>query len=184
MPFTLPPGVSQEAPTDVSQELLPVPPYNLGEPIIQNTSTTSDGPTQAIVGFNKIAFYPSVVDQYGNVRYLEGGEEASSQIGGESSAQQEMFMPANLSTSYTMDGSETLVSSGIILDVVGFAELNEGAVQQQQQQQAMTGAEEGAQILPPPYPLVSSFTVTFREPAAYNYFCAFHPAMFGQVIVR
>ena len=183
VPFTLPPGVSQEAPTDVSQELLPAPPYNLGEPIIQNTSTASDGTTQAIVGFNKIAFYPSVVDQYGKVRYLEGEEEFSSQIGGgeSSSTHQEMFMPANLSTSYTMDGTETLLSSGIILDVRGFAELNEGAVQEQQ---AATAAGDGTQILTPPYPLMSSFTVTFSEPGTYNYFCAFHPAMFGQVIVR
>ena len=70
VPFTLPRGVSQEAPTDVSQELLPAPPYNLGEPIIQNTSAASYGTTQVIVGFNKIAFYPSEVDQYGNVGYL------------------------------------------------------------------------------------------------------------------
>jgi len=182
VPFTLPPGVSQEAPTDVSQELLPALPYNLGEPIIQNTSTASDGTTQVIVGFNKIAFYPSVVDQYGNVGYLEGEEEFSSQIGGgESSTHQEMFMLANLSTSYTMDSTETLVSSGIILDVRGFAELNEGAVQEQQ---ATTATGEGTQILTPPYPLMSSFTVTFSESGTYNYFCAFHPAMFGQVIVR
>jgi hypothetical protein len=125
VPFTLPPGVSQEAPTDISQELLPALPYNLGEPIIQNTSTTGDGATQAIVGFNKIAFFPSIVDQYGKVGYLEGEEEFSSQIGegGESFAHQVMIMPANLSTSYTMDGTETLISSGIILDVEGFAEL-------------------------------------------------------------
>ena len=30
--------------------------------------------TQAIIGFNKIAFYPSVVDQNGNVRYLDEEE--------------------------------------------------------------------------------------------------------------
>jgi plastocyanin len=181
VPFTLPPGVSQEDPTDISQELLPVSPYNLGEPIIQNTSTTNEDPTQAIVGFNKIAFYPSIVDQYGNVRYLGGVEEESSQFGGESSEQQEMSMSSNLSTNYTIDGTETLVSSGIILDAASLGELNEAEAQQQQ---AMTAAGEGEQILPPQYPLTSNFTITFSEPGTYNYFCAFHPAMFGQVIVR
>src|SRR5829696_3164129 len=59
MPFTLPPGeLSIEAYTDVAETLLPAPPYNLGEPIIQNTTT--DGTTQAIIGFNKVAFYPAV----------------------------------------------------------------------------------------------------------------------------
>jgi plastocyanin len=179
VPFTLPPGVSEEATTEVSEELLPAPPYNLGEPIIQNMS---DG-TQAIVGFNKIAFYPAVVDQNGNVRYLDE-EELRRQI--EESIQQAMLMPANLSTSYTMDGTETVVSSGVMLDVMAFAALEEGPQQeeeavQDQQQQAPTAEE--TEFPPPSYPIMSSFTVTFTEPGTYNYFCAFHPAMFGQVIV-
>src|SRR5215208_4698924 len=59
VPFTLSSDVlGGEVPTDVSEELLPAPPYNLGEPIIQNTTT--DGTTQAIIGFNKVAFYPTV----------------------------------------------------------------------------------------------------------------------------
>src|SRR5918994_4416604 len=76
LPFTLPSDVlGGEVPTDVSEELLPAPPYNLGEPIIQNMT---DG-TQAIIGFNKVAFYPAAVDQNGNVRYLEE-EELSRQM--------------------------------------------------------------------------------------------------------
>ena len=173
VPFTLPPAISEEATTDVSEELLPAPPYNLGEPII--IQNTTDG-TQAIVGFNKIAFYPAVVDQNGNVRYLDE-EGIRRQM--EESLQQGMFMPSNLSTSYTMDGTETVVSSGIMLDVTGFAPLEEEVVQEQQQAQP---AEE-AELPPPTYPIMSSFTVTFNEPGTYNYFCAFHPAMFGQVIV-
>jgi plastocyanin len=165
VPFTLPSGVSGEVPTDVSEELLPAPPYNLGEPIIQNTT---DG-TQAIVGFNKIAFYPAVVDQNGNVRYLEE-EEIRRQM--EESMQQGIINPPQLSTSYTMDGTERVVSSGIILDTMGFR-----AIQGAQQE---VGAEE---FPPPAYPILSNFTVTFEEPGTYNYFCAFHPGMFGQVIV-
>jgi plastocyanin len=173
VPFTLPPAISEEATTDVSEELVPAPPYNLGEPII--IQNTTDG-TQAIVGFNKIAFYPAVVDQNGNVRYLDE-EGIRRQM--EESLQQGMFMPSNLSTSYTMDGTETVISSGVMLDVTGFAPLEEEVVQEQQQARI---AEE-AELPPPTYPIMSSFTVTFNEPGTYNYFCAFHPAMFGQVIV-
>jgi plastocyanin len=174
VPFTLPSGVSGEVPTDVSEELLPAPPYNLGEPIIQNTT---DG-TPALVGFNKIAFYPAVVDQNGNVIYLEE-EEIRHQM--EESMQQGMVIPPQLSASYTMDGTEKVVSSGIILDVTGFAPLEEeeGGVQEQQQQTPTS--EEG--FPPPAYPMLSSFTVTFEEPGTYDYFCAFHPGMFGQVVV-
>jgi plastocyanin len=183
VPFTLPLDIlGGEVPTDVSEELLPAPPYNLGEPIIQNTT---DG-TQAIVGFNKIVFHPAVVDQNDNVIYLEE-EELRRQM--EESMQQGMFIPSNLSTSYTMDGTERVVSSGIILDVSGFAALEEeegGGPQQeeevQEQQQAPT--PEGVEEFPPPaYPIMSSFTVTFEQPGTYDYFCAFHPGMFGQVVV-
>src|ERR687896_1970477 len=48
LPFTLPPDVSTE-------ELQLAPPYNLGEPMIQNTTAT-EGITQAIIGFNKVAW--------------------------------------------------------------------------------------------------------------------------------
>jgi plastocyanin len=187
VPFTLPLDIlGGEVPTDVSEELLPAPPYNLGEPIIQNTT---DGTTQAIIGFNKIAFYPAVVDQNDNVIYLEE-EELRRQM--EESMQQGMFMPANLSTSYTMDGTERVVSSGIMLDVSGFAAIEEeggvgpqqeeGVQEQQQQQQAPT--PEGVEEFPPPaYPILSSFTVTFEQLGTYGYFCAFHPGMFGQIVV-
>jgi plastocyanin len=181
MPFTLPSGVSEEVPTDISEELLPAPPYNLGEPIIQNMT---DG-TQAIVGLNKIAFYPAVVDQNGNVRYLEE-EELRRQM--EESLQQAVFMPANLSTSYTMDGTETVVSSGIILDATGFSALEEEVGPQQeeegvQEQQQQAPTPEGEEFPSPTYPMLSNFTVTFEEPGTYEYFCAFHPGMFGQVVV-
>jgi plastocyanin len=183
VPFTLPTDIlGGEVPTDVSEELLPAPPYNLGEPIIQNAT---DG-TPAIVGFNKIAFHPAVVDQNDNVIYLEE-EELRRQM--EESMQQGMFIPANLSTSYTMDGTERVVSSGIILDVSGFAALEEegggpqqGEGVQEQQQQAPT-PEEVEEFPPPAYPVMSSFTVTFEQPGTYDYFCAFHPGMFGQVVV-
>jgi plastocyanin len=222
VPFTLPSDVlGGEVPTDVSEELLPAPPYNLGEPIIQNIT---DG-TQAIIGFNKVAFYPAVVDQDDSVIYLEEEELNREMLQMEQAFEQGTPMPSTLSASYTMDGTERLVSSGIVLDVDGFsvleelipeegrgvpqeqlAEDNEGLMtnstttmtssslspdQETITQQEEFGTEE-EQILrsgeseefpPPQFPFLDSFTVTFNEPGTYNYFCAFHPGMFGQVVV-
>ncbi len=213
LPFTLPSDVlGGEVPTDVSEELLPAPPYNLGEPIIQNMTT--DGTTQAIIGLNKVAWQPAVVDQNDNVIYLEE-EELRQQMRQVDEAFQGGPQPSPLSTSYTMDGTERIVSSGIVLDVNGFAALEElfpeeeegGASQEQlaaednqevatnstttttppisPDEEAMAHQEEQPlEGFPPsPFPLLGSFTVTFNEPGTYDYFCAFHPGMFGQVVV-
>jgi hypothetical protein len=111
--------------------------------------------------------------------------------------------PSPLSTSYTMDGTEKIVSSGIILDVNGFAALEElfpeeGQVSNQEiatnstttippvsaEEEAMAQKEQPLEQFPPsPFPLLGSFTVTFNEPGTYDYFCAFHPGMFGQIVV-
>src|SRR5829696_867565 len=172
VPFTLSSDVlGGEVPTDVSEELLPAPPYNLGEPIIQNTTT--DGTTQAIIGFNKVAFYPTVVDQNGNVRYLEEEELNRQMLQMEQAFDQGSAMPSPLSASYTMDGTESVVSSGIVLDVNGFAALEE----------LFPEDGGGASSPPPQFPFLGSFTVTFSQPGTYDYFCAFHPGMFGQVVV-
>jgi plastocyanin len=154
MPFTLPPGeLSIEAYTDVAETLLPAPPYNLGEPIIQNMANG----TQAIIGFNKIAFYPTIVDQNGNVRYLEEEELSLQMLQMEQAYEQGTAMPSPLSASYTIDGTENVVSSGIVLGVNEFR--------------------------PPQFPFLHNFTVTFSQPGTYDYFCAFHPGMYGQVVV-
>lgn len=154
VPFTLPPGqFSIEAFTDVAEELLPASPYNLGEPIIQNMPND----TQAIVGFNKIAFYPAVVDQNGNVAYLEEEELSNQMLQMQQAFEQGTPMPSPLSASYTMGGTESVVSSGIVLSVNEFR--------------------------PPQFPFLHRFVVTFNEPGTYDYFCAFHPGMFGQVVV-
>jgi len=138
--------------------------------LIQNTTT--DGTTQAIIGFNKVAFYPTVVDQNGNVRYLEEEELSRQMLQMEQAFDQGSAMPSPLSASYTMDGTESVVSSGIVLDVNGFAALEE------------LFPEEGRGAPPPPqFPFLGSFTVTFSQPGTYDYFCAFHPGMFGQVVV-
>src|SRR5918999_1504723 len=212
LPFTLPSDIlGGEVPTDVSEELLPTPPYNLGEPIIQNTTTT-EGTTQAIIGLNKVAWQPAVVDQNDNVIYLEE-EELRQQMLHVEEAFEGAPMPPPLSTSYTMDGTERIVSSGIVLDVNGFAALEElfpeegqGVASQEElsaednqgimtnsttttppispEEETMGPQEEQVEEFPPsPFPVLGSFTVTFNEPGTYDYFCAFHPGMFGQVVV-
>jgi plastocyanin len=211
LPFTLPSEVlGGEVPTDVSQELLLAPPYNLGEPMIQNTTAT-DGITQAIIGLNKVAWQPTVVDQNDNVIYLEE-QELRQQMRQVDETFERGPQPSPLSTSYTMDGAERIVSSGIVLDVNGFAALEElfpeegGASQEElavQDNQGIatnstttttttpplsldeetTGQQEEQGFPPSPFPLLGSFAMTFEEPGTYDYFCAFHPGMFGQVVV-
>ena len=177
LPFLLSSGISPE-----SFQL--APPYSYGKPIIQNMS---DG-MQAIIALNKILFHPSAVNQNGNVSYLQE-QEFIQQI--EQGAQQGLIMPP-LSANYTMQGTERIVSSGLILDITGFGALEEeqqgaqqgsGAEGQQQQQQQEPTPEEAVDLPPPAYPILSNFTVTFEEPGTYPFFCAFHPGMDGVVNV-
>lgn len=230
VPFILPSDNIGEVPTTVSEALVPAPPYNLGEPIIQSTANgTTDG-TQAMIGFNKIAFYPAVVNQNGDVRYLDEGELSSQMLQIGEALAQGTPMPTSLSANYTMDGTETIVSSGIVLDVNGLTALegvfldeggaskvaqdseetmnnstttpsspNEVTTSQQEENgtespeptpgEEFPPATEGPQpasteeFPPAQFPYLGSFTVTFNEPGTYDYFCAFHPGMLGQVIV-
>jgi plastocyanin len=176
--FILPPGFSPEA-------LQLAPPDNFGEPIIQNIS----GGRQSIIALNKVLFHPSAVSQDGRASYLQERELIQLM---EQGVQQGSFMPSSLSANYTMQGTEVVVSSGLILDVTGFAALEQeqegqqqvgtAEGQQQQPEPAPQGVEE--ESLPPAYPILSNFTVTFNEPGAYPFFCAFHPGMTGVVNVR
>ncbi len=202
VPFVLPSDNIGEVPTTVSEALVPAAPYNLGEPIIQGAT---NGTTQAIIGFNKIAFYPSVVDQNGNVRYLDEEELSSQMLQIGEALAQGTSMPTSPSVSYTMDGTETIVSSGIVLDVNGLTALegvflDEGGASQAAEENGTQGPEptpgeefplatEGPEptsseeFPPAQFPYLGSFTVTFNKPGTYDYFCAFHPGMLGQVIV-
>jgi plastocyanin len=168
--FILPSGFSSE-----TLEL--APPDNFGEPIIQNTS---DG-RQAILALNKVLFHPSTIDQHGEATFLHEQELIQQMQQG---AQQGLVMQP-LSANYTMQGTEVIVSSGLMLDVMGFAPLVQGGVegQQQQQQQQDSTAQGTDEFLPPAYPILSNFTVTFTEPGVYPFFDAFHPGMAGFVNV-
>ena len=178
--FILPPGFSPDA-------LQLAPPDNFGEPIIQNIS----GGRQAIIALNKILFHPSTVDQNGHASYLQERELIQLM---EQARQQGLFLSPSLSANYTIQGTELVVSSGLILDVLGFAPLEqeqEGQTASRNSRRATTttttteptpqGVEE--ESLPPAYPILSNFTVTFNEPGAYPFFCAFHPGMAGVVNV-
>lgn len=163
------------------QTLELAPPDNFGEPIIQNMS---DG-RQSIVGLNKVLFHPSAVNQNGDATFLQEHELIQLMQQG---TQQGLVMPPSLSANYTMQGGEVVVSSGLMLDVTGFAPLEQQGqgVQEQvgeegQPQEPTQQQTEESQL--PAYPILSNFTVTFNEPGAYPFFCAFHPGMAGVVNV-
>jgi hypothetical protein len=156
LPFILPGGAGPN-------QLELAPPFNFGDPIIIEQPHGGE----SIITLNKAAFYPTVADRENNTRYLFDVEELQQLT--EEATPQGLFEPLNLSANYTMNGTETIVSSGIILDVSGFQALE----------------EEGGEVefQPIPYPILDSFTLTFEEPGTYEYFCAFHPGMWGVVTV-
>jgi plastocyanin len=195
LPFILPQG------TDTEQQLELAPPFNFGEFIIQEQP---DG-RQAIITLNKAVYYPTVADQENNTRYLIDVEEHEQLV--EEARQQGFFEPQNLSANYTINGTERVVTSGIILDVGGFDALfaeEEGEAANTtaateaatspippaeigQENATTTAAEqeggEEEEFPPLPYPILNSFTVTFEQPGTYEYFCSFHPGMYGIVTV-
>ena len=186
LPFILPQGADPE-------QLELAPPFNFGESIIQEQP---DG-RQAVISLNKGAFYPAVADSENNTRYLIDVQELQQLT--EEAMQQGLFEPPNLSANYTINGTEAIVSSGIILDVRGFEALEEEGEVSAANMTAVTtnatddtnatavteegGGEEEEEFPPIPFPILDSFTVTFEEPGAYEYFCAFHPGMYGIVTV-
>jgi|SRR5919108_2347439 plastocyanin len=168
-----------------STDLELLPPFNLGEPTI---IPTPDG-RQGIVALNKNAFYPAVVDANNVTTYLEGTDIEA-----------------------TLNSTVKALNSGILL-YVSFALLEappmsptDGAQPNSTEYLLELGPPfpvvssfnqrtfqptEGATVeqlyfsgFGPPFPVVSSFKVTFEEPGTYPYFCAIHPRMVGQVVVR
>jgi plastocyanin len=78
--------------------------------------------------------------------------------------------PTNETAATNANATSTTTDVLTVPDEQGTSQPTEGATAEQQ--------------LGPPFPLVSSFTVTFEEPGTYPYFCALHPWQSGQVIVR
>lgn len=174
------------------QQLALAPPFNLGEPIIKEQP---DG-SKAVIGLNKLAFYPSISDQQNNTRYLLN-EYQLSQRSEEAMQQGFLFTPPDLSANYTINGTENIVSSGIVIDVSGFglSEVEETVAPSDRTTEdspdtAQTGRESSTENTTAtggfptlPYPVLRNFTVTFDQPGTYEYFCAFHPTMVGVVTV-
>jgi plastocyanin len=168
-----------------------LPPFNAGHPIV---IPAPDG-RQAILAANKDVFYPTVIDANNQTTYLNGTEspyEITTDIG------------------YAQTGAEWAINSGIIVPPMvplgGAADQNSTATGTEEiapgapaidettttttegnattTTDVLTAPEELEAIPQATFPLVNSFTVTFEQPGTYQYFCALHPWMTGQVIVR
>jgi plastocyanin len=175
-------------------ELELLPPFNLGEPLIIQTP---DG-TEAIVALNKHAWYPAVVDANNQTTYLEGpdiqttfnstvkalnsgiilppmpaaggAQPNNTEIGVTGEQQTAPEASATNETTTSTNATSTATDVLTVPDTQGTSQPTEGVT--------------GEQQLAPPFPPVSSFTVTFEEPGTYSYFCAIHPWMTGEVIVQ
>ncbi|MFL6493348.1 MAG: hypothetical protein ACJ70N_00940 [Nitrososphaera sp.] len=187
LPFTVPVGAG-----GTNFDL--VPPFNLGEPIV---IPTPDG-REAIVALNKQAWYPAVYDANNQTTYLEGTDVQATLNSTVRALNSGIIMPSGgpagetqpnatatlateepqvpLPVSLTNGTSITSNASSAATDILPLPE-NQGMSQPAEEPTA-------AQQLPPPFPPISSFTVTFEDPGIYPYFCAIHPWMTGQVVVR
>jgi plastocyanin len=178
------------APTDF--ELLP--PFNAGEPIL---IPTPDG-TEAIVAVNKHVFYPTVLDANNETIYLEGTDIQATLNSTVKALNSGIILPqmpptgaAEPNTTETgttgeqLTGSEASITNetAITTNATGTA-TDVLTVPDEQGTSQGTEGPTGEETLGPPFPPVSSFTVTFEEPGIYPYFCAIHPWQTGQVVVR
>ena len=180
LPFATPAGVLTEL------DLLP--PFNLGEPLVIRAPDGGD----AIVALNKHAWYPTVLDANNHTTYLEGTDIQATLNSNVKALNSGIILapmpsvggaqPNNTEIDTTGGATATNATAGMtnttstttdvltVPDNQGISQPTEGASPEQQ--------------LGPPFPPVSSFTVTFEEPGTYQYFCAIHPWMTGQVVVR
>ena len=178
-------------PGDTDFELLP--PFNVGEPI--RIPTPEGG--EAVLAVNKVAFFPSAVDANNQTTFLNGTEIQYTMDGTESFINSGIIQPPMPPTGEVVDQNTTATEAeGEIREIPGAAVTNETTTTDGATTDILTPPEEGEAISqaveegggqPPggfPFPIVSSFTVTFQEPGTYPYFCAVHPWMTGQVVVR
>ena len=181
------------APAGSLAELELLPPFNLGEPLVIQTP---DG-TEAIVALNKQAWYPAVLDANNQTTYLEGTDIQATLNSNTKALNSGIILPPMPSTSgaqptSTETGtaveqppSEASVTSETTTGTNATSTTTD--VLTVPDDQGTSQPQEGVtaeQQLGPPFPPVSSFTVTFEEPGTYPYFCAIHPWMVGQVVVQ
>jgi len=168
-----------------------IPPFNAGEPL---TIPTPDG-RQAILAANKVAWHPSVIDANNQITYLNGTDIEYTVDGTEKVINTGIIQPPIPPTGEVISENTTATDAeGEIQEIPGDSVTNETTtavnattdIQTPPADEATAqGTEEGGGPPEgPPFPLVSSFTVTFEQPGTYPYFCAIHPWMSGQVVVR
>ena len=181
------------APTTATEFEL-VPPFNAGEPIL---IPTPDG-REAILAVNKDVFYPAILDANNQTTYLEGTDIQATLNSTVRALNSGIILPpmpptggAELNATETGTTEEQQTASeasatnetGTITNATSTA-TDVLTVPDEQGPSPSTEGETGEETLPPPFPVVSSFTLTFEEPGTYPYFCAIHPWMVGQVIVQ
>jgi plastocyanin len=171
-----------------------LPPFNLGEPIL---IPTPDG-REAIVAVNKHAWYPAIVDANNQTTYLEGTDIQATLNSTVKALNSGIILPPMPpmggaqpnSTEIGTTGEQQTASEGSVTNETTAVTNATGTttdVLTVPDDQGTSQATEGATgeiAMGPPFPVVSSFTVTFEEPGTYGYFCAIHPWMTGQVVVR
>jgi plastocyanin len=175
-------------PANTDFELLP--PFNAGEPL---TIPTPDG-RQAILAANKVAWYPSVIDANNQITYLNGTDIEYTMDGTEKVINTGIIQPPTPPTDEVIgQNTNATDAEGEIREIPGASVTNATTttgnattdIQTPPTEEATAQGTEGGQPPQgPPFPLVSSFTVTFEQPGTYQYFCAIHPWMAGQVVVR
>jgi plastocyanin len=167
-----------------------LPPFNLGEPIL---IPTPDG-REAIVAVNKHAFYPAIVDANNETTFLEGTEIQTTLNSTVKALNSGIILPPLPPMG---EGDQNRTAAGAA-EIPPEAAINETTttmtnattdtadISPVPDDEGVPQATEGGEELPmgPPFPPVSSFTVTFEEPGTYPYFCSIHPWMTGQVVVR
>ena len=132
------------------------PDFEVAPPFNQGEPVIVPAPDgrDAIVALNKQTWYPSVIGVNNQTTYLNGTD-----------------------IQVTLNSTLKWVNSGVIVPPMP-------STGEAQPNSTETGTTGGEQVIGPPFPPISSFTVIFQEPGTYPYYCAIHPWMTGQVIVR
>lgn len=164
-----------------------VPPSNIGEPLMVPTPNG----TNAILAANKLTFSPAVVGQgTSSPTYLNGTDIRVTLNGTEQAINSGIFQPksffdvmsagAQNSTGTTTSSQSMQSEQQNMTTGTNSTMTSSTGNASQEQQSTSTASEQGG----PPIPFVKQFTVTFEQPGTYDYFCAFHPWMTGQVVVK
>jgi plastocyanin len=171
-----------------------LPPFTLGEPIL---IPAPDG-REAIVALNKHAWYPAVYDANNQTTFLEGTDIQATLNSTVKALNSGIILPPmppmgeaqpNSTETGTAGEQQTPSEASLLNETATMTNSTNGnttdatTVPDDQATSQATEGGAGEQPIGPPFPVVSSFTVTFEEPGTYPYFCAIHPWMTGEVVV-